>query len=440
MKNSISFVLTALMTLGTAAMADTNIVAGGDLSLVPAYEKAGHVWLDADNKPINTTYTDGMITYVKEVAGWNAVRVRLFVDPTKDSDLGTCQDIEYVKALGARIKAAGLQFLLDIHYSDTWADPTSQKIPSSWGFTTSTSNDVVAAKVYEYTNDVLQTLKSANATPDFVQIGNETSYGLLLRSNSDKVYPAQAYSNCEAAWKRLAQLIGQGSKAVREQCPAAKIIIHIERTATASQCTNYFSYLRQAGLSDDAYDIIGLSYYPFWHGKLSQLEATVSDLGSKFPQKEVQLVEIGWNCNEYYPSDATYAASTFPTWPTSPAGQAQMLKDIVAMLKQHSNATGIYYWCPEECGNGETTGGTNQVMGGWLNRGFWELKWLAQQHKLTSPDALMTIKTMLPEGSDINGVISSVDAEAPIYDILGRKVSKPVSGQIYIRNGRKVIF
>ncbi len=117
-----------------------------------------------------------------------------------------------------------------------------------------------------------------------------------------------------------------------------------------------------------------------------------------------------------------------------------MLKDIVAMLKHHSNATGIYYWCPEECGNGETTGGTNQVMGGWLNRGFWELKWLVQQHKLTSPDALMTIKTMLPEGSDINGVISSVDAEAPIYDILGRKVSKPVSGQIYIRNGRKVIF
>lgn len=434
--------LTLLIIIGTlvAHAQQRHYVAGGDLSLVPAYENAGHVWLDAEQHPINTTYADGMITYVREVAGWNAIRVRLFVDPTKDADLGTCQDIQYVKALGARIKAAGMQFLLDIHYSDTWADPVNQKIPSSWGFNTSTTNEVMAAKVYSYTTEVLQTLKEANATPDYVQVGNEISYGMLLRSNSDKVYPALAYSNCAAAWQRLAQLLSQGCKAVREQCPDARIILHIERTATASQCTNYFSYLQQAGLSANDYDIIGLSYYPFWHGKLSQLETTVSDLGSKFPDKEVQLVEIGWNCNSYYPSDATYAASTFPTWPTSPAGQAQMLKDIIAMLKQHTNATGIYYWCPEECGNGETTSGTNQVMGGWLNRGFWELRWLAQQHKLTSPDALMAIRTFLPDESSLGSVHADSEAVSPYFDILGRKVSRPVRGQMYIHNGHKVIY
>lgn len=427
-------------TAGSYAFAQSALVAGADLSLVPAYEKAGHTWLDANGKPINTTYADGMITFVKEVAGWNSIRVRLFVDPTKDSDLATCQDIEYVKTLGARIKAAGMKFLLDIHYSDTWADPTKQNIPASWGFNTSTSDETVATKVYDYTTQVLQDLKSANATPDFVQVGNETSYGMLLRSNSDKVYPNQGFTNYETAWKRFAKLLGQGSKAIREQCPEAKVIIHIERTASAGQCTNYFTFLRQAGLADDAYDIIGLSYYPFWHGTLTQLESAVRDLGVKFPTKEVQLVEIGWNCNDFYPSDAKFVASEFPEWPTSPAGQAQMLKDIIAMLKNHSNATGIYYWCPEECGNGETTGGVNQVMGGWLNRGFWELKWAAQQHKLTSPDALMAIKTFLPEQSNIGQLSVSANNDAPIFDILGRKVSKPVSGHIYIQNGRKILY
>ena len=86
---------------------------GGDLSLVPAYEQAGDVWLDADGHEINSYYSDGMITYLKEVAGWNAVRVRLLVDPSADNLLATCQDLDYVKRIGKRVKAAGMAFLLD---------------------------------------------------------------------------------------------------------------------------------------------------------------------------------------------------------------------------------------------------------------------------------------------------------------------------------------
>ena len=107
---------------------------GGDLSLVPAYEQAGDKWLDSEGNEINTYYNDGMITYVHEVAGWNAIRVRLLVDPSQDDAPATCQDLDYVKKLGKRIKDAGMSFLLDIFYSDTWTDVSQQWIPTSWGY------------------------------------------------------------------------------------------------------------------------------------------------------------------------------------------------------------------------------------------------------------------------------------------------------------------
>lgn len=439
--NSFRYIILSAALALTSMMAEAQprLVAGGDLSLVPAYEKAGDVWLDASERSINTTYTDGMLTYVKEVAGWNAVRVRLFVDPANDNDLATCQDLAYVKDFGRRIKTAGLSFLLDIHYSDTWADPTKQIIPSSWGFNTSTSNETMAQKVYEYTTEVLQELKTADATPDFVQVGNEISYGMLLRSDSDKCLPSQPYN--ATTWERLAMLLANGCNAVHEQCPDAKVILHIERAVSSEQTTNFFTYLQQAGLADNSYDIIGLSYYPFWHGKLSQLEESVNALGEKFPSKEVQIVEIGWNCNTYYPDDANYSADKFPSWPLSPEGQAQLLTDLIAMLKGHSNATGIYYWCPEECGNGANQADENQVMGGWMNRGFWELTWKSGQHKLISEDALMTISTFLPAESHIDNINEDENEnEGCIYDILGRKVGNPVHGHIYIQNGQKKVF
>ena len=92
--------LTITFTIALVCSTAAQKVAGGDLSLVPAYEQAGDVWLDADGHEINTHYSDGMLTYLKEVAGWNSIRVRLLVDPTTDGKLATCQDLEYVKKLG----------------------------------------------------------------------------------------------------------------------------------------------------------------------------------------------------------------------------------------------------------------------------------------------------------------------------------------------------
>ena len=118
-------------------------VVGADLSLVPAYEDAGDKWKDADNHVINSYYSDGMISYMHQVAGLNAVRVRLLVDPDQDSYLATCQDIEYVKKLGKRIKDEGMYFLLDIFYSDTWTDVSQQWIPVSWNYNKNTATATI---------------------------------------------------------------------------------------------------------------------------------------------------------------------------------------------------------------------------------------------------------------------------------------------------------
>ena len=149
-------------------------VVGGDLSLVPAYENTYDRWHDANGKAIGD-----LISYVRDFCGWNAVRVRLFVEPGNDGFLDTCQDLDYVKALGKRIKDAGMYFCLDIHYSDTWGDVTHQAIPASWGMSASTPTEDLAAKVSSYTTEVLTALKEYGATPDYVQVGNEVCCGTL---------------------------------------------------------------------------------------------------------------------------------------------------------------------------------------------------------------------------------------------------------------------
>ncbi|MBQ5461502.1 MAG: glycosyl hydrolase 53 family protein, partial [Bacteroidaceae bacterium] len=146
---------------------------GGDVSLLSRYEENGANYMD-----VNGTKITNMLAYLKQL-GWNALRVRLFVNPsqasTADKGQGVCQNLDYVIALGKRIKRAGFQFLLDFHYSDSWADPAKQFTPAAWS---SLSANELYTKIYDYTKDALQQLVAADATPDFIQTGNEISYGM----------------------------------------------------------------------------------------------------------------------------------------------------------------------------------------------------------------------------------------------------------------------
>ena len=395
-----------LLTLVTIAIATTTMaqkyVGGGDLSLVPAYEAAGDQWLDASGNVINTTYSDGMITYVRDVAKWNSVRVRLLVDPTKDDAPATCQDLDYVKILGKRIKDAGMSFLLDIFYSDTWTDVSKQWIPTSWEYNKSTSAETLAAKVKSYTTEVLNALVNYGAKPDYIQLGNEVSYGMLWDSmtgadKSNWFTTSSSYAAQETKIKRFVTLLKAAKEGVDVSTAAdAKIILHCERTKTAAHCVNFYSWVEQAGFTD--YDIIGLSYYPIWHGKLAQLKSTLQQLVQNFPNKQIQIVETGYQhtAPEKFGTDDTNTSSD---WPYSPAGQASFLESLITELKKHTNVTGLYYWQPEECGNGADANGNSRVMGNWDNRGFWNITWKSGQHALNSKDALMTLMTFIDEES-----------------------------------------
>ena len=355
-------------TVDTSFVYPTDRWVGGDISLLPSYEAVNTPYKDANGKTI-----PDVLRYVHDSAHWNAIRVRLFVNPViinpdDGKHQGEVQDLAYVKQLGKRIKDAGMTFMLDFHYSDTWADPTKQTIPAAWQGIE--QGQPMADKVYAYTRECLTELVAAGATPDFIQVGNEISYGMLWSSKGrDMVSPNDTYEKYQANWEKLSLYLNAGARACREICPEAKIIVHIERTAVAQQCVNYFTYI---GRNNVDYDIIGLSYYPFWHGYFDRLNSTLIALRNSFPDKPVQIVETAYY-NNYFPTDGSAGYKTTDKWGASETGQNAYLKDLCEELKKHSNVTGLYYWFPEENGNGGASYDANKiVIDNWINRGLWD--------------------------------------------------------------------
>lgn len=319
---------------------------GGDISMLPRYEGHGNPYYDINGNRVKP------LEFFKEL-GWNAMRVRLFVEPNKaskeDIGSGVVQDLPYVIQLGKQIKAAGFKFMLDFHYSDSWADPAKQTIPDSWKWANASAlNDTL----YNYTKRCLSAMKKEGLEPDFIQIGNEISYGMLW--NIGKCYPSS-----DQNWNVFAGFLSNASKACREVCPKAKIIIHIERSGQPDVCYNFYKRIQDHHVD---YDIIGLSYYPFWHNDLSVLSNTLDKLSSGFPDKQVQIVETAYYY-QWFPNDGI-DHDFRSKWPATPEGQKKFTEDLINELKKHNNVNALYWWFPEENGNG--------VIDNWINRGLFD--------------------------------------------------------------------
>lgn len=408
------------------AFAQHGVVAGGDISMIPAYENAGNVYYNAKGEKIND-----LVNWLVEDCGWNAMRVRLFVNPPMSD--AQFQDLDYVKKLGKRIKDAGAKFLLDLHYSDTWADPAKQYTPAAWASCTTPQQK--ADKIYAYTKECLQELVAFGATPDYVQVGNEITYGIV----DVKVEP---YNNT-GDWTNFCNILSKGSKAVREICPDAQIIIHIERSGEPAKAYNFYNDIKAVD-----YDIIGLSYYPFYHGFLPALESTLTRLHNSFPEKKIQIVETSYFF-QYFPSDAKYKTST--TWAATPDGQYSFTSDLITTLAKYDYVEGLYWWFPEECGNGDK----QKVMEGWVNRGLW---WpsvggdgIGHWPVTTSKgDVAHLISTFL--SPDIAGIESVTAASTPknhsnsTYNLAGQRINPSHSTKaelghkgLVIKAGKKAI-
>ena len=346
---------------------------GGDISMLPQYEKYSSGYKDVNNRKVND-----LLSWLKSDCGWNTFRVRLFVHPAQKApdyqtkDYAIVQDLAYVTALGKRIKDAGAYFMLDFHYSDSWVDAGHIQPPAAWK---GKSDAVMADSVARYTRDVLTALNAAGATPDLVQVGNEIMYGLC----GMRVHP---YDYDGDNWDGYLGLLKAGCNAVREVCPQAQIIIHTDRPCNMSYDYYYYNKLIQGGVD---YDIIGLSYYPFWHADvvpaqsytgaqtLNPLVTAINYLAQVFPSKRVHIVETATNF-QYWPSEGVNY-DTRAVWPATVAGQYQFVRDLVDAMLPLSNMDGISYWFPEDAGNGDNvdwTTKTGMVEENWSNRGFWK--------------------------------------------------------------------
>ena len=307
--------------------------------------------------------------------GLNAMRVRLFVDPSKASTeakgQGVRQDLEYVKKLGKKIKDAGLNFMLDFHYSDTWADPGKQIAPASWAIYSWLPEDTF----YKYTKESLEALVAAGATPDFIQTGNEISFGMHWNYMNEKGQlvdlgqfsgKVQANSTWNAYtdnnWDTFAKYLKYAGKACREVCPKAKIIIHTEQCA--NNPTLDVAFFKRINDNEVDYDIIGVSYYPYYKGPISNLDKGLTQLEKNFPDKKIMIVETG--CGYHYKMGDKETG-----YPLTNEGQRQYTEDLVTMLNKHQNVNGLFWWFLEANEYG-LDWATKRVTNSWYNASLFD--------------------------------------------------------------------
>ena len=411
--------LFALAAFCAGASAQKKYV-GGDISLLPTYEEhgvryLGHGGNDEQVKPLD---------YFGDSAHWNAMRVRLFVDPSKaddsDKDEGVRQDLDYVTKLAKRITNKGYSLMLDFHYSDTWTDPAQHSTPSAWN---SSDPAVLVDSVYAYTKKSLQHLKDNGVKIDFIQPGNEVTYGMMWPTG--RCYP-NGTNYGTGTFANFVKYLNAGIKACREIYPDAKIVLHTEMGST----WNVYTFYNTIGTQVD-YDIIGLSYYPDWHGPLTTLSSLLNTLESQHADKQIMIVETGYEA-KWQLGKPSYTPTQLG-WPLTEAGQKQFADDLITELNKHKNVTGLYWWMPED---NEYWSDKNPVRSQWWNASLYT------QDTGKPLDAMFEIQRFI--GKDPTGITSIKGngvktSDNKWYNLQGERVSRPTKKGIYICNGRKVL-
>lgn len=247
---------------------------GADISWLPQIEN-GDGRFGEGNKAFfeNGTRIDA-ITLLKQ-HGFNTIRLRIFVNPENPKGyspgVGFC-GLDSTLSMARRIKAAGMRLLLDFHYSDYWADPQQQNKPLAWeGLAYSALRDSLKS----YTTSVLRALEQQHTLPDMVQIGNEINHGLL--------WPDGHIGNPD----QLAGLLQAGVEGTEAVSSSIPIMMHIALGGQNDEARFWLDNMLARGVK---FDIIGLSYYPRWHGTLEDLSGNLNDLIQRY-HKPVNVVE-----------------------------------------------------------------------------------------------------------------------------------------------------
>lgn len=246
-------------------------VKGADVGWLPQMEATGYRFYDTDGQEKDC------LQLLKD-RGINTIRLRVFVNPSDDPASGHCGKEETV-AMALRAQRMGMRLMIDFHYSDSWADPAKQFKPAAW-----VNHNFIALlnDLYAHTFDVLNALKKAGVSPEWVQIGNEIPGGMLWPDGST------------ANWKQLGQLLNKGYEATKAVNPKIKVIVHVDEGNNNAKFREFFD---NATAQKVKYDVIGLSYYPFWIKKdytetIADLQFNLIDMAQRY-KKEVMVVEVG---------------------------------------------------------------------------------------------------------------------------------------------------
>jgi len=314
---------------------DTTFYTGMDLSYQPFLDDYNVDYKDEDGVLINNLFQ-----WVKD-NGVNLIRVRLVHTPDPADPILSASSLDKVITLCEKIKTTGNNIFLDIHYSDKWADPGQQSLPSAWE---GLSFDVLQDSVYNYTRNVLIHMKNNNVLPKIVQIGNETNSGFLW--NQGKLWIGE-----DDNWPAYTTLVKSAMSAVADLESEANVeirtMVHVAGTNGADY---FFQKLEEYGVS---WDMIGLSHYHDWHIKdLNALQQGLNQLAANY-KKPIMIVEtrypftLGWNdgTNNVIGSEDQLITG----YPASPEGQKAYFENFVKILEDVPNNKGVgfVWWAPD---------------------------------------------------------------------------------------------
>lgn len=267
--------------------------------------------------------------------GYNWARVHLCNDPVPRLP----QTLGYVTASGLAIKQQGMKFLLDLMFSNGWANPTMQPTPSEW---VDLSHEQRVQAVYEFCRDSLTALRDADAMPDMVQVGNEIGNGFLWPDG--RLYPEQ---DKPSNWANVADYLKAGIRGIREAAGdrAVAIMIHVDHGGDVSLTRGFYDKMIEHGVD---YDVIGLSFYPWSHGTLLDLRDNLHATALRF-NKPIILVETGYH---FQPSREFEQIK--PPFPETPEGQRQWLEAVNEIVMDTPNGLGrgVFWWEPMMRGRG----------------------------------------------------------------------------------------
>ena len=293
---------------------ESEFISAVDISSYPKIELSNPVFKNKDGVTIS------FLEFLKS-KGINTIRIRLWVNPVDEHS-----SLSEVKSLSETLKSKGFKIYLTLHYSDTWADPGHQITPSEWQ---NTSYNTLKDFVYNYTKMVVQQIN-----PDIIQIGNEINNGFLHPEGNRYSEPSQ-----------FLELLSEGIRAVRDYSTnPTKIMLHYAGHQGADVFFN--------DVKDLDYDVIGISYYPIWHGKsLSELEQNLSELKSLY-NKEIMIAEtaypftLGWNdwTNNIVGLEEQLI---LPEFPPTPQGQKDFIEQLKIMMTSLYGGIGLCYWGAE---------------------------------------------------------------------------------------------